>query len=295
MRKRFLDGRVLAPLLAVLSRLFTRKAAVAIVALLASLEFVVAAQASTSAPQTLHGARIVCAAALTALGVLVHELGHLAACVRFGATHGGIGAGIYWCIPVLYAEVNGAWMLPRSHRAVVDIGGVYFQCAYVLVLEIVYLASGTPFVLEAIVWSHVLMLHTLNPVLKYDGYWLLTDLAGAPNLHEQIRDCARQAWDAMRRVPQASLPSGKRLALLGAFTAVATAYFAYVLTVLGNSIGHSAGESQRVWAAPEQTTFGLWHAAGEAALLTVLIVVAVSLAVLLARSIHHIGKGSRAC
>ncbi len=93
------------------------------------IEALVASRAASAAtPESLTGAQIVCAATLTALGIIVHEIGHLTACSRYGAQHGGIGIGIYWCMPVFYAEVNGAWMLPRLQRAVVDVGGLYFQC-----------------------------------------------------------------------------------------------------------------------------------------------------------------------
>src|SRR4029079_6127490 len=138
-----------------------------------------------------------------------------------------------WCMPVLYAEVSGAWMLPRLQRAAVDIGGVYFQCEYLIGLGAAYLASGAPPVLEAMVWTHFLMLHTLNPVLKYDGYWLLTDLGGMPSLHEQIRSSARDVWQTLRRVAAAQLPRITHLAVLCTFGAVALAYFAYTLVMLG--------------------------------------------------------------
>ncbi len=294
LRQRVLEARVLQPLLALVSPLFTRSAAIALITLLMVVELLVAARASSATPQTLSGAQIMCAAALTMFGVLVHEVGHLTACARFGASHGGIGLGLYWCMPVFYAEVNGAWMLPRLRRAVVDAGGVYFQCGYVLVLGVAYLVFAAPPVLEAMAWSHFLMLHTLNPVLKYDGYWLLTDLAGAPNLHAQIRECAKNAWRSIRRLPEARWPGARSLTLLGAFTGIASAYFSYVLSALGKNIGYSASESAHRWAVHDRTPFGLWHAVGESALLVLLLVMAISLSFLLARSINRIGKDSQA-
>jgi putative peptide zinc metalloprotease protein len=228
------------------------------------------------------------------MGVVVHELGHLSACARFGAGHGGIGIGLYWCMPVLYAEVSGAWMLPRLQRAAVDAGGVYFQCVYLVALGVAYLSSDAAPFLEAMTWTHFLMLHTLNPVLKYDGYWLLTDLGGMPNLHEHIRSTARQVWLALRRAAGATLPALRQLALLCAFGAIALAYFAYTLAMLGRNIGHGASEIAQRWSVRDSTPFGNWHVAGESALLALLIVVALSLAILLARSLHRIGKDPQA-
>jgi putative peptide zinc metalloprotease protein len=228
------------------------------------------------------------------LGVVMHELGHLAACVRFGARHGGIGVGVYWCMPVLYAEVSGAWMLPRLQRAAVDAGGVYFQCTYLIALGTAYLASGaTPF-LEAMAWTHFLMLHTLNPVLKYDGYWLLTDLGGMPNLHEQVRSSAQKVWRSLTRAADSMLPTLRQLALLGMFGALATTYFVYTLAMLGQGIGYSASEAAARWAGRDSVPFGNWHVVGESALLALLLTMALSIAILLARSLHRIGKDPQA-
>ena len=293
-RQRVLPAHVLAPLLVPMRWLFTRPAAAALITTLVLIELLIMQSAHASVPPPLSGTQIVCSVALTMLGVVVHEFGHLTACARFGARHGGIGLGVYWCMPVLYAEVSGAWMLPRLQRAAVDVGGVYFQCAYLIGLGAIYLASGArPFV-EAMVWTHFLMLHTLNPVLKYDGYWLLTDLGGMPNLHEQIRSGAQQAWQALRHAASERWPTIKQLALLSAFGVMALAYFAYTIVVLGTDIGRGAGEIAQRWTIRDSAPFGHWHVAGESALLALLVVMALSLAFLLARSLHRLGKDPQA-
>jgi putative peptide zinc metalloprotease protein len=295
MRQCLVGARTLRPLLAVASKLFTVPAAVVLMVSLGVIEALVAQRAFGSAPELLLGSQVICAAGLTLLGAFVHELGHLAACTRFQATHGGIGVGIYWCMPVLYAEVNGAWMLPRMQRAVVDAGGLYLQCLYVAALGVAYLATGTPFVLEAIVWSHVLMLHTLNPVLKYDGYWLLTDASGTGNLHGRISKTAQQVLHAIGRTPGVTWPGALPLALLTAFSGIALVYVAYVLTILGGAIGRCASQALYFWTTHAETRAGAWHAIGESALLGLLLVAAALLALLLAHSLTHLGKESHAC
>ncbi len=211
-------------------------------------------------------------------------MGHLSACSRFSAQHGGLGVGVYWCMPVFYAEVNGAWMLPRLQRAVVDVGGLYIQCWYVIALGAAYVLTGAPPILEAIVWTHFLMLHTLNPVLKYDGYWLLTDLAGIVNLHDTIRDTARRTWSAL--INGMALPTAKPLLSLAAFVIFATAYFGYVFVVLGHNIGRSLSASLQQWTDHGAMPARMWRAAGESAVLALFIVMALSLALLFARSLY---------
>ena len=292
-RQRLVEAQTLRPLLSLLRWLFSRPAAAALITTLVIVELLVADRAYGTVSQPLSGTQIVCSIALTVFGIIVHELGHLTACARFGATHGGIGVGVYWCMPVFYADVNGAWMLPRLQRAAVDAGGVYFQCAYLVALGAAYLAwNAAPF-LEAMVWTHFLMLHTLNPVLKYDGYWLLTDLAGVSNLHEQIRKRAQETWLAICRKPHACMPPVKSLSLLVGFGSIAAAYFAYVFAMLGSDIGIGAGQVVSRWAMRENTPFGAWHVVGESALLALLVVMAVSVACLLARSITRIARDSQ--
>ncbi|MEJ1966613.1 MAG: hypothetical protein WDO56_35765 [Gammaproteobacteria bacterium] len=291
-RQRLIAARTIRPLLALLCWLFTRPAAATLITTLVLVELLVADSAFSAPSQPLSGTQIVCTAALTVFGIIIHELGHLTACARFGARHGGIGIGVYWCMPVFYADVNGAWMLPRLQRAAVDAGGVYFQCAYLVALGAAYLTwSAAPF-LQAMLWTHFLMLHTLNPVLKYDGYWLLTDLAGVSNLHQQIRKWARVVWLTLSRAPGACLPPPKSLALLAGFTSAAAAYFACTLAMLGTHIGDGAGEVAIRWATRQITPFGRWHVAGESALLSLLLFMAVSIACLLARSLTRIAGKS---
>jgi putative peptide zinc metalloprotease protein len=248
---------------------------------------VVGARALAAPPHAMASAETAVAVALTMLGVLVHELGHLGACVRYNASHGGVGIGLYWCVPVFFAEVHGAWRLARRQRAAVDVGGIYLQGAYVLLLGALYLATSAPAVLSAIVCSHFLMLHTLNPVLKYDGYWLLSDLTGTPNLHRHVRRLARRVWSAVHLPHSEPLPTRNELALLGGFTTAAAVYFAYVLGLLGHNLASAAARLAESWRGADHSSP---HAVGQTLWLALLLFVAVALALLLARSLGSIAR-----
>jgi putative peptide zinc metalloprotease protein len=276
-RHRLFSSASLEPILKWAARLFSARIAIAVIAALVLVEVLIASRASGTSNTHPVAHDIATAFALTVAGVVVHELGHLAACHRYGARHGGMGVGLYWCFPTLYAEVHGAWLLPRLQRAVVDIGGVYFQTGYVLALGLIYLATGTDAVLGAIAWSHLLMLHTLNPVLKFDGYWLLADLTGAHNLHRWIRSIAQRAWQAATLMQTRQFPAPHEMALLAAFVAIAFVYFAYLLAMLGHSIAAA--------------TVGALHSLSalqtlaSSALLAMWLVMAAGLALLLARAL----------
>jgi len=245
LRVRLFRGETLAPLLRLNSHLLRPAVAVVLGAVLVALHGTIALALLRSGLERAAQASLGGALLLTFVGVAAHELGHLSACRRYGAAHGGFGFGLYWCLPVLYAEVHGAWLLPRARRSVVDVAGIYFQGLYLTAIAALWLlapaASPLSATLLLTLWgSYFLVLNTLNPVLKYDGYWLLSDLTGSYNLHRRLRDGARRCWAAVRRQPGAEWPHMHECMLLGAFLALATVYFGYVLRFIAHNLAYAA-------------------------------------------------------
>ena len=133
-----------------------------------------------------------------ALGVCItaflHEAGHAAACAWYGVPSGEIGFGLYLIFPVFYTDVTKAWRLSRHQRAVVDLGGIYFQLILIAALvPLAHARGGTDWLYFFILFNFYVILHNLNPLFKMDGYWLFSDLAGVPNLH-------RRTWSIFREV-----------------------------------------------------------------------------------------------
>jgi hypothetical protein len=124
---------------------------------------------------------------LVLVGILLHELGHITACVKYGIPHGGIGFGFYWGFPVFYADVRSTWRLPPKQRAVVASGGIYFQSIFLAGLLFAYSVTNSAVYAAASLVTIYNILSTLNPVLKYDGYWILSDLLCIENLHTRLR------------------------------------------------------------------------------------------------------------
>ena len=184
---------------------------------------------------------------------------------------------MYWCLPAFYAEVHGAWLLPRMQRAAVDAGGVYFQAIFVGVLGACQLAWPTPALLCAIALSQFLMLHTLNPILKFDGYWLLCDLAGVHNLHRTLRHIAR-------RVVRRDWPNRGELALLAAFMSIAAAYFTYLLLILGRNLAVAAAGVHSAIASIDGSAPATLALICKGALLALVAALALGIALLLARA-----------
>jgi hypothetical protein len=181
-----LKPSVIDPIVAKLTWLYRREilislsvlAVVAICACFVSLYGTVASK--------LTGSEAVLAFAILMIGVLFHELGHIAACYRFGIPHGGIGFGFYWGFPVFYADVRATWRLAPKQRAIVATGGIYFQSIFLAFLLTAYALTHSPILAAASLGTLFNILGTLNPILKYDGYWILSDLLSVDNLHTRL-------------------------------------------------------------------------------------------------------------
>lgn len=125
--------------------------------------------------------------ALLTLGALVHELGHATACRYGGARPGVIGFGIYIVFPAFFTNVTDAYRLGRSGRLRVDLGGLYFNVLCLLAAGAAYLITGHGLLLLVVVIMQVEMVQQLIPTLRFDGYYVLADLAGVPDLFARVR------------------------------------------------------------------------------------------------------------
>ncbi len=124
--------------------------------------------------------------AVLTLAGLVHELGHASACRYGGARPGAIGFGVYLLFPAFYTDVTDSYRLPRAGRLRVDLGGLYFNVICVIVLGAVYLRTGEGLFLLALIVMHLQMLEQLVPAVRLDGYYVLSDLAGVPDLFARV-------------------------------------------------------------------------------------------------------------
>ena len=124
-----------------------------------------------------------------ALGVLsagFHELGHAAACRYGGATPGAMGAGIYLVWPAFYTNVDDSYRLDRRGRLRVDLGGLYFNALVAVVVTGLWLVTQQDALLLGVALQLLQMLRQLAPVIRADGYHILADLTGVPNLFAHL-------------------------------------------------------------------------------------------------------------
>ncbi|SEM74632.1 M50 family metallopeptidase [Streptacidiphilus jiangxiensis] len=135
---------------------------------------------------------------LAVASLVFHELGHASACRYGGARPGRIGFGIYLLWPSFFTDVTDIYRRPRADRLRTDLGGVYFNVVFMLALFAAYAATGQPLLLAAVYLGHYEVLEQLIPVVRLDGYYILADLAGVPDLFGQMRPVMRSV---LRRDP----------------------------------------------------------------------------------------------
>lgn len=136
-----------------------------------------------------------------------HECGHVTACRYGGATPGSMGVGVYLVWPAFYSTVTDAYRLSRTGRLRTDLGGLYFNTILLTGLGAAYLATGQAWLLATMVVWHAETAWQLLPSLRLDGYYVLADLVGVPDLFNRIRPVLR---DLLRRELPRRLPGGRR-------------------------------------------------------------------------------------
>lgn len=124
---------------------------------------------------------------LVVLSAAWHEFGHAAGCAYGGAEPGGMGAGIYLAYPAFYTDVTDSYRLGRTGRLRTDLAGVYFNILFILAMAGLYFLTGWEPLLLVVVVQHFEMAHQLLPLLRLDGYYIVADLTGVPDLFSRIK------------------------------------------------------------------------------------------------------------
>jgi len=168
---------------------------------------------------------------------IFHEIGHAAACRTFKCEHGAIGFLLYIIFPAFYVNLSNAWRLSGRQRAIIDVGGVYFQLITTLPLFLVYLLTGNAYCAAVIYSVDVMVLISLNPFLKFDGYWLLVDLTGLVNLQRRGLRVGKEVvlWSlgVIKDIPTFKDVKGAwRKFLLAFYSLVTIAFFSTFLLLL---------------------------------------------------------------
>jgi putative peptide zinc metalloprotease protein len=168
---------------------------------------------------------------LTVASAAFHECGHATGCRYGGARPGRIGVGMYLVWPSFFTNVTDSYRLSRGGRLRTDLGGLYFNLFFMLALAGGYAVTSAQVLLLVIAITHLEMLEQLLPFVRFDGYFILSDVVGVPDLFARIAPILR---GAVARHPVDPRVTGlRRRARI-----VVTAWVLCVIPLLAVSLGY---------------------------------------------------------
>lgn len=142
---------------------------------------------------------------VTILSAGFHEFGHAAAARYGGATPGVMGFGVYLVWPAFYTDVTDSYRLGRAGRIRTDLGGLYFNALVAIAITGLWLWLGYDALLLVVATQILQMLRQLAPLVRFDGYHVLADLTGVPDLYSRIKPTLLGALPWRWGDPQARL------------------------------------------------------------------------------------------
>ena len=175
-----------------------------------------------------------------------HEFGHAFACKKFGRASGSGGEvhvmGVMFLIftPLPYVDASSAWALrSKWHRVTVGASGMLVELGIAAVAAVVWSQTGQSSVLHGIAYNVMFiasvssLLFNGNPLLRYDGYYIFSDLVEIPNLAQRSKEylyyiVKRYAW-GVRNPRDPSHTPGEKGWLL--FYAVASTIYRIFISV----------------------------------------------------------------
>jgi putative peptide zinc metalloprotease protein len=152
-----------------------------------------------------------------------HEFGHAFACKWFGQRAGGgevhvMGVMFLVFMPLPYVDASSAWAFrSRWHRVIVGAAGMFIELAVAAAAAIIWANTRSGTAVHAICYNIMFIagvssiLFNGNPLLRYDAYYILSDLLEIPNLAQRSKQylyylVKRYAWSVRRAISPAHTP-----------------------------------------------------------------------------------------
>ena len=123
-----------------------------------------------------------------------HEMGHAFACRRFGGECHEIGIMFLVLMPCPYVDASTAWgFSSKWKRILVAAGGMIAELFIAALAAILWAISGDGAVHQVAYYTMLIasvstVVFNANPLLRYDGYYILSDWLEIPNLQQKSRD-----------------------------------------------------------------------------------------------------------
>ncbi len=130
-------------------------------------------------------------AVVLAIVKILHEFGHGLSCKRFGGECHEMGFMMLVLTPCLYCNVSDSWTLPNKwHRAAIGAAGIYVELILATMATFIWWNTEQGLVNQLClqmmtVCSISTIMFNGNPLLRFDGYYILSDIMEIPNLQQK--------------------------------------------------------------------------------------------------------------
>lgn len=201
-----------------------------------------------------------------------HEFAHGLTCKHFGGEVREIGFLLLYFQPAFYCNISDAWLFPeKSKRLWVTFAGAFFETFVWSLATLTWRVTERdtlPNFLAMIVMasSGIKSLFNLNPLIKLDGYYLLSDYLEIPNLRQRstayLKSIVRRLWQSTTEALEVTRRERRIYVTYGM---LAVAYSSWLLGVVALRFGHYLIEEYR-WRSrePSSRPFPLrtWRSSG---------------------------------
>lgn len=137
--------------------------------------------------------------AVMAVAKVLHEFGHGLSCKHFGGECHEMGFMLLVFTPALYCNVSDSWMLPNKwHRAFIGAAGMYVEMVLASLATFIWWFSDQTTLINQVclrlmfICSVSTLLFNGNPLLRFDGYYILMDLIEIPNLRQKSTEVLKR-------------------------------------------------------------------------------------------------------
>ena len=172
---------------------------------------------------------------------IVHETAHAVACRKFGGTVTQAGVFLLLLVPVPYVDVTSAWRFAdKWQRIIVAAAGMYVEFFVAAVATFVWAnaeSAETCSVAQSVIAMAAIgtLLFNGNPLMRFDGYYILSDWLEIPNLagrgNQYLIGLAERLAFGTRRTPNLA-PRERRIVAAYAVLSLAWRLFAYTTLLL---------------------------------------------------------------
>ncbi len=123
---------------------------------------------------------------------LIHELGHAFGCRRFGGECHELGIMFLVFVPTPYVDASTAWSFPSKwQRVFVGAAGMIVELFFAALMAFIWINTSTSHLINQLAFNAMLVasvttvIFNANPLLRYDGYYILADFLEIPNLRQK--------------------------------------------------------------------------------------------------------------